>query len=60
RRGAVIIGVVVHSDSKISGHGPGITTLLTANRGEILPRLDSGANLALLLGLRSDIGPKGG
>jgi hypothetical protein len=60
RRGAVIIGVVVHSDSKISGHGPGITTLLTANHGEILPRLDSGANLALLLGLRSDIRPAGG
>jgi len=53
RRGAVIIGVVIHSDSKISGHGPGITTLMTANRGEIAPRVDPETNLALLLGLRS-------
>jgi len=52
RRGAVTIGVVIHSDSKISGHGPGITTLMTANQGEIVPRVDPGANLALLLGLR--------
>ncbi len=54
RRGAVIIGVVIHSDSKIAGHGPGVTTLLTANRGEIAPRLDPKANLALLLGLRPE------
>lgn len=54
RRGAVIIGVVIHADSKIAGHGPGVTTLLTCNHGEIEPRLDAGANLALLLGLRPE------
>jgi len=52
RKGAMEIGVVVHSDSKISGHGPGMTTLLTANRGEIKPVLDPGANLACYLGVR--------
>ncbi len=59
RRGAVIIGVVVHSDSMIAGHGPGVTTLLTANDGEIAPRLDPRANLALLLGLREAVAPSG-
>jgi len=52
RKGAIEIGVVVHSDSKISGHGPGVTTLLTANRGEIRPVLDKGANIAYYLGVR--------
>jgi len=54
RRGALTIGVIIHSDSKISGHGPGVTTLLTANSGEIVPRIDPKANLALLLGLRHE------
>jgi len=54
RRGAIIIGVVIHSDSRIAGHGPGVTSLLTANAGEIEPRLDGRANLALLLGLRRE------
>jgi len=54
RRGAVTIGLIVHSDSKISGHGPGVTTLLTANHGEISPRMDSKANIALYLGLRPE------
>lgn len=53
RKGAIEIGVVVHSDSKISGHGPGVATLLTANRGEIRPVLDEGANIAYYLGVRS-------
>jgi hypothetical protein len=54
RRGAVIVGVIIHSDSKIAGHGPGVTTLLTCNSGEIVPRIDPKANLALLLGLRPE------
>ncbi len=54
RRGAVIVGVVIHSDSRIAGHGPGVTTLLTCNRGDISPRIDPKANLALLLGLRPE------
>jgi hypothetical protein len=52
RKGALEIGVVVHSDSKISGHGPGVTTLLTANHGEIRPVLDANANIAYYLGRR--------
>ncbi|MDQ7793502.1 MAG: DUF4438 domain-containing protein [bacterium] len=53
RRGAIEIGVVVHTDSYLAGHGPGLTTLLTAENGEIQPVRDAGANLAIYLGLVS-------
>ncbi len=49
RTGAVSIGVVVHSDSFLAGHGPGVTTLLsTAAEGRILPAIAAEANLAAL------------
>jgi len=46
RKGAVSIGVVVHGDSAISGHGPGVCTLITAKSPLIEPFIDDGANLA--------------
>jgi len=46
--GAVTIAVVIHSDSFLSGHGPGVATLITARRG-IRPVIDAGANLGRLL-----------
>ena len=49
RKGAVTIGIVIHSNCKIAGHGPGVTTLLTCGNGEIEPTLDSKANIADLL-----------
>ena len=52
RRGALEIGVITHSDSKLAGHGPGVTTLLTANRGEIKPVIAPDANIAHYLGIR--------
>lgn len=51
-KGAISIGIVVHTDCVISGHGPGVTTLLTSKNGRILPRIDSDANIAKILGLR--------
>jgi len=51
--GAVSVGIIVHGDSFRAGHGPGVTGLLTSRLGEIRPVLDSGANIADLLGLRS-------
>ncbi len=52
KQGAMTIGIVVHSDCYISGHGPGVTTLLTTNTpGKIETYLDSDANLARLLGI---------
>jgi len=55
RRGAIEILIVTHADSYISGHGPGSTTLLTANNGEIEPVIDERANIAVILGLREDL-----
>lgn len=55
RRGAVSVGIVVHTNCVSSGHGPGVTTLFTSSGGRIVPRVDAGANIARLLGLRNDI-----
>jgi len=46
RTGACTIGVVVHGDCVISGHGPGVTTLLTSKFPLIEPFIDANANLA--------------
>lgn len=54
RTGSITIGVVVHSRSIISGHGPGVTTLLTSKEGRIEPVEDDSANLAEILNLRND------
>ena len=49
RKGAVTIGIVVHSDCLRAGHGPGVTTLMTCQTPKIKPVLDSKANIAYLL-----------
>lgn len=43
--GAVTIGVIVHSDCIIPGHGPGVATLMSATDGKIVPVIDDKANL---------------
>lgn len=45
RKGAVSIGIVVHSNCVLAGHGPGVTTLFTSPKGKLLPVLDEEANL---------------
>ncbi len=50
RKGAVTIGIVVHSDCLLAGHGPGITTLITCATTLIEPVIDPKANIADLLG----------
>ncbi|TFH00003.1 DUF4438 domain-containing protein [Candidatus Thorarchaeota archaeon] len=52
KTGAVSVGIVVHSDCVISGHGPGVTTLFTSTEGNIEPVIDSDANIASILKLR--------
>ncbi len=52
RRGAVIIGIVVHGDSFVSGHGPGVTSLLTSLKGKIEPVKSDNANIADYLSLK--------
>jgi hypothetical protein len=50
--GAVSIGVIVHSDSTMSGHGPGVTTLLTSpKKGTIHPIIHKDANIGKILSL---------
>ena len=51
RKGAISIGVVVHSDCLKAGHGPGVTTLMTCRTPLIEPVLDRAANLADILGI---------
>ncbi len=45
KKGAGSIGVVVHSDCIKMGHGPGVTTVLTARNNIIRPKIDKNANL---------------
>lgn len=47
--GAVTIGVVAHSDSFLSGHGPGVSTLFSSRGAHIVPKLSKDANLAQVL-----------
>lgn len=51
-KGAVTVGVVVHSNCTIMGHGPGITTLFTSKNGKIKGVKTSHANIAHYLGVR--------
>jgi len=55
KQGAMSVGIVVHTNCVSSGHGPGVTTLFTSSTGEIIPRIDVKANIASILGLRTDI-----
>jgi hypothetical protein len=50
RQGAVSIGIIAHSNSVISGHGPGVNTILTSAKGKIKPFIDTKANLKEYLG----------
>ena len=45
-RGSVSVGVVIHSDCVVSGHGPGITTILACRKPLIEGKIDPDANLA--------------
>ncbi len=48
-KGAISIGIVVHSDCLLAGHGPGISTLMTCKAALIEPIIDPNANIADLL-----------
>jgi len=52
KKGAISIGIIVHSACVIAGHGPGVTTLLTSSEGKIIPRINPNANIAKMLNLR--------
>jgi hypothetical protein len=58
RGGRVTIGVVVHGDSTVAGHGPGVTPLLTGPSTCLRPIHDAGANLAEVCGVRRAAPPR--
>jgi len=49
RPGAVSIGVIVHSDCVLAGHGPGVATIITSSKGKIKPKIDKNANIGYYL-----------
>jgi hypothetical protein len=50
-KGSISIGIIAHGDSFQSGHGPGVTGLLTSKSGAIEPVIDPNANIGQILGL---------
>jgi Domain of unknown function (DUF4438) len=48
----VTIGIIVHGDSTVSGHGPGVTPLISGAVQRLRPILDPQANLAVRFQLR--------
>lgn len=55
RVGRITIGVVVHADSNVAGHGPGVTPLLVGGCERVLPEFHADANIAQILGLRAEL-----
>ncbi len=53
RQGAITIGIIVHSDCKGAGHGPGVSTIMTAKTSLIEPVIDAEANIINLLDMGS-------
>jgi len=51
KQGAISIGVIIHGDSKIAGHGPGCQTIMTCITGNIVPKISSHANIGYYLGI---------
>jgi hypothetical protein len=51
RKGAVTVGVVVHGSSHVSGHGPGVTTIMSSSTGALGLKTDLKANVGRYLKL---------
>jgi hypothetical protein len=58
RQGYVTFGVVIHSDSTVSGHGPGVTPLLCGATEKFRTLHKTDANLAAIFGLRQPSIPR--
>ena len=52
RKGAVSIALCIHGDSIMTGHGPGILTLMTCEQNAIEWQIDKKANIAHYLKIR--------
>lgn len=58
QRARVTVGVIVHGDSTVAGHGPGVTALLSGPVAAMQPILERSANLAEILGVRRAQAPR--
>ncbi len=45
KTGGVVIGIIVHSDCVLAGHGPGAMVIMASKDGKITPKIDPAANL---------------
>ncbi len=52
KTGAVSIGIIVHSNCVIAGHGPGVMTILTSSKGKIKPIMNKKSNIRNYLKLK--------
>ncbi len=53
KTGGMVIGIIVHSDCVLAGHGPGVMTVMTSKDGHIVPKKDNRANLRYFSKLKS-------
>ena len=59
--GAISVGVVIHGSCLTSGHGPGVTVIMTTLEKLIVPKMEPSANIADYLGINrgvKKVGPK--
>ena len=45
KTGGIVIGIIVHSDCVLAGHGPGVMVSMSSREGQVEPVIDKGANL---------------
>lgn len=55
REGYVAICLCIHGDSVMTGHGPGILTIMTGTEDTIEWTIDPGANIARYLGIKENL-----
>ncbi len=48
KTGGMVIGIVVHSNCVLAGHGPGVMVIMSSKEGLLVPETDSRANLKYL------------
>jgi hypothetical protein len=56
--GRVSLGVIVHSESTVAGHGPGVVTLLSGPAERFRLIRNPEANIATYLGVRTPVPPR--
>jgi len=45
KSGSIVVGIVVHSDCVLAGHGPGVMVAMSASAEKLVPKISSTANL---------------